>query len=145
MQTSKNLSISMDPNKDAEIKFPYDISFIDCTPSDAVRFQIEQHLAKVGQLYERITDCKVAVRIPHKSSGNRYFHINIQMDVPGKRIAVSREPEAREQHTEIHAAVRDAFHKLSRQLETFVTARKNRSPVMAPIENGEWTDDGNEV
>ena len=110
----------------SEISFPYDISFIDCEPSDAVRFQIELYLAKVGKLSDRITDCKVAVRIPHKHSSNRFFHIHILLDLPGKRIATSREPEIKDQHTDIQTAISSAFHKLIRQTVTFLEERKAR-------------------
>src|ERR1700694_6023143 len=81
------------PDPETEIYFPYDISFPDTAPSDAIRFQIVQYLAKLGRLSNRITDCKVVVRIPHKRSGKRFFHIHAALDLPGKRIAVSREPE----------------------------------------------------
>ena len=110
------------------IHFPYDISFVDCEPSDAVRFQVEEHLSRLNHFYDRITDCKIAVRIPHKHSEHskaRFFHVNIQLDLPGKRIAVSREPEIERPHTEVGPAIRDAFHKLTRQLEDFVQLRKN--------------------
>ena len=108
---------------DREIPFPYEISFIDCAPSDAVRFQIEQYLTKLGGLYQRITDCKVTVRIPHKHGGNRFFHIHATLDLPGKRLAVSREPEMREERTDIQNAISAAFHKLTRQLEDYLTSR----------------------
>lgn len=110
-----------------QIQFPYDISFVDCEPSEAIRFQIEEHLARLNHLYDRITDCKVAVRIAHKTSKNRFFHINILLDLPGKKIAVSREPETKSEHSEPHAAIRDAFHKLTRQLEDFLDVRKDHS------------------
>lgn len=101
------------------IYFPYDISFKDTDSSPAIRYQIEQYLAKLSQLHDRITDCRVTVQIPHKRSGNRFFHINISLDLPGKRLAVSREPEVRDEHTDIHTAISCAFHKLTRQLEDF--------------------------
>ena len=58
---------------DAEIKFLYDISFVDCEPSDAVRTQIEEHLRKLNHLYDRITDCRVTLRIAHKQSKHKFF------------------------------------------------------------------------
>lgn len=116
----------------AEIQFPYDISFVDCEPSEAVRFQIEEYLTRLNHVYDRITDCKIAVRIAHKASKNRFFHINILLDLPGKKIAVSREPETKSEHSEPHAAIRDAFHKLTRQLEDFLDVRKDHSRKARP-------------
>lgn len=125
MQSSKILSAQNEnPNFDSTIRFPYDISFVDCDTSDAVRFQVEQHLAKLNRLSERITDCKVTVRIPHRHSINRFFHINIALDMPGKRIVVTREPELDATHTGIRTAISNAFHKLFRQTEAFIKGRK---------------------
>jgi ribosome-associated translation inhibitor RaiA len=107
------------------VRFPYDISFIDCEPSAAVRFQIEENLSRVDHLYHRIIDCKVAVRIAHKHSKNRFFHIHVQMDIPGRRLVVSRDTESPVKNTEIHRAVRDAFHKLARQLDDVTNIRQS--------------------
>ena len=112
----------------ASIPFSYDIRFTDSEPSPAVRFQIEQHLARIARVYDRITDCRVAVMIPHKHSATRHFHIQIQLDIPGKRLAVSRNPEASDEHVQVRRAVNDAFHKLTRQLEDFLKAR-NRAVI----------------
>ena len=107
----------------SEITFPYDIQFVDCPPSDAVRFQVEQYLVKLNRLSNRITDCRVSVRIPHKHGGNRFFHVHASLDMPGRRIAVSREPEIREERTDVHTAISSTFHKLTRQLEDHLKSR----------------------
>ncbi len=123
--------------QDSAIPFSYDIRFDDCEPSAAVRFEIEKQLSRLSRFFNRITDCRVGVRIPHKRGGNRIFHINIQLDVPGKRIAVNRQPELRDDHSEIHLAIHDAFHKLTRQLEDYVKSRrvrKSRKDIPTPRE-----------
>ncbi len=116
----------------AFIQFPYDISFVDCAPSPAVRFQVEQHLVKLGQLYDRITDCKVAIRLHHKHSKTRSFQINILLDLPGKRIAVSRDRIGRDARADIHSTIVDAFHKAHRQLDDFLRIRKDHSLRIKP-------------
>jgi ribosome-associated translation inhibitor RaiA len=108
---------------DSAIAFPYEISFKNTEPSEAARFQIAQYLAKLSQLSDRITDCKVVVSIPHKRSGNRYFHIHAALDLPGKRIAVSRDPEFKDAHAEIQVAISSCFHKLTRQMEDYLRTR----------------------
>lgn len=110
-------------NQPAEIPFPYDIRFVDTESSDAVKFQIEEQLARLAHHYDRITHARVLVRIPHKHGHNRFFHIHVQLDIPGRRLAVSREPEANEKHTDIRLALKDAFQKLIRQLEDYTEAR----------------------
>lgn len=103
--------------------FPYKIHFTDSPVSPAVQSQIEAHLAKIGQLHERINSCEVTVRIPHKHHAKRFFHIHILLKVPGDQIVVSREHEDDEAHMKIETAVHDAFNKLSRQLNDFVKKR----------------------
>jgi putative sigma-54 modulation protein len=109
-----------------DIGFEYDISFADSETSPATRVKIEEHLARLQRHYDRITFCKVFVRIPHKHGGLRFYHIHIELDVPGKRIAVSREPEANDSHSDIQIAIKDAFAKLTRQLEDFIKTRNER-------------------
>ena len=110
------------------IPFPYDIRFTDSESSPAVCFLVEEQLLKLSRIHDRITDCRVAVTIPHKHSHARHFHVQIQLDVPGKRLAVSRDPKKDDGHMEIRRAVHDAFHKLTRQLEDFLKAR-NRAVI----------------
>lgn len=107
------------------VPFPYDISFADSAPSPATRVKIEEQLMRLSRFYDRIQDCKVFVRIPHKHGGLRQFHINIQLDIPGKRIAVSRDPEVNDSHSDIKMAIKDAFDKAIRQLEDFLKLRRD--------------------
>lgn len=109
----------------AAIRFPYDISFADCDTSPATMTRIESYLAKLNRHYDRITDCKVFVRIPH-NHGPKIFHIHIQLDIPGKRLAVSRDTEMDDSHAAIQSAIKDAFKKITRQLEDYVSARNDR-------------------
>lgn len=110
------------------IRFPYDISFADSDTSPATVEKIEGYLAKLDRHYDRITDAKVFVRIPHHNHGPKLFHIHIQLDVPGKRLAVSRDSEMDDSHAAIQAAIKDAFAKITRQLDDFVKQRNAHKP-----------------
>lgn len=124
-QTSSANKSPVQADPGAQIPFSYDIRFPDSEPSPAVRFQIEELLLKLSHLSDRIVDCRVSVAIPHKR-GKRIFHVGIQLDVPGTRLVVSREPEQRDEHGDVHTAVTDAFHKITRQLEDFLRARQQQ-------------------
>ncbi|HMN68066.1 MAG TPA: HPF/RaiA family ribosome-associated protein [Bdellovibrionales bacterium] len=124
-QLDSAATASVEPESDL-IPFPYEIRFDDSASSPATRDLIESHLSALPGIYQRITRAQVAVRIPHKHGGLRFFHIHIQLDVPGKKLIVSREPEANEAHTDIRLAVKDAFGKLEHQLEVFAKLKKNR-------------------
>lgn len=119
VQENQNESLE----QDSGIRFPYDISFVDSDSSDAVRYLVEQQLSKLNRLSNRITDCKVAVRIPHRHSTNRVFHVIIALDMPGKRIMVNREPDPSGPH-DIQTAISEAFHRLFRQTEAFIKGRR---------------------
>ncbi|HRO66336.1 MAG TPA: HPF/RaiA family ribosome-associated protein [Pseudobdellovibrionaceae bacterium] len=106
--------------------FPYEISFIDCDSSQALRSKIEKHLLKLERVSPRITDCKVMIRLRQKTHGQKRFHIHIQLDIPGQRLVVSREPQSGDSHSDAYIAVHDAFLKLTRRLEDFMKQRTDR-------------------
>lgn len=124
---------TMIPQTEGTIPFPYDIAFVDSAASPAVRSQIEENLLRLCHFYDRITFARVYVRIPHKHRAQgRQFHVHIQLDLPGRRLAASRETEADDRRADIHRAVRDAFAKITRQLEDFVKLRLDRKMQPAP-------------
>lgn len=108
------------------ISFPYEIVFADSDPSPTTRELIESYLADLDDRYKRISSGKVFVRIPHPARGQRFFHVHIQLDVPGKHLVVSREPESNSNHSDITSAVKDAFDKMERQLKSFLDHKRDR-------------------
>jgi ribosome-associated translation inhibitor RaiA len=122
---------NMIPQTEGAIPFPFDIAFVDSATSPAVRAQIENQLQRLTRFYERITFARVNVRIPHKhrTPGQRQFHVHVQVDLPGRSLVASRESSAGDRNMDIHRVVRDAFLKVTRQLEDFVKTR-NRKKVL---------------
>ena len=108
------------------IGFPYEIKFADSDASPATAQLIETYLARLSQRYDRIVDCNVFVRIPHH--GPKLFHVHVQLDVPGKRLATSRDAEPNDSHTSIQTAVKDSFKKIMRQLDDYVTMMRDHKP-----------------
>ncbi|OFZ19502.1 MAG: hypothetical protein A2Z20_02945 [Bdellovibrionales bacterium RBG_16_40_8] len=99
-----------------DVSFPYDISFPDFKPSEAVSVDVEKYLKKLERLYDRIVSCHVAVRAPHKHHKNHIYHVHIRLKIPGEDIVVNREPEKNYSHADMHVAIRDAFNALHKQL-----------------------------
>ena len=124
MRETNSLDSSL-PTADATIPFPYEIRFVDTDTSEAARDQIEVYLARLTHFYDRITFARVNVRVPHKHGHKRLYHIHVEVDMPGRLIAVSREPEVTDKHLDIRTAIRDAFHKVTRQVESFNKERKH--------------------
>ncbi len=103
--------------------FPYKINFVDSDTSPAVQEEIEKHLTKLGETYDRITSAEVMVRIPHKRHNRKFFHIHVRVDLPGKPVAVTKDTEDSDAHMDIHKAINDAFHKVERQIATHFSKR----------------------
>jgi ribosome-associated translation inhibitor RaiA len=123
MQRANEVDSTLPSGQKGLVPFPYDIKFVDSENSPAMRSVIEEYLERISHYYDRITFGRVYVRIPHKHGGVRFFHIHIQLDVPGRRLAVSREPEIDDTHTDVRTAIRDAFHAMKRELLDFIKHR----------------------
>jgi ribosome-associated translation inhibitor RaiA len=97
------------------------ISFRGMEMSEALEQKIRGRIADLEQIYDRITGCGVVVESRHKHpSGGRSFHVAIDMAVPGKNIAVRRDPAANHGHEDAYIAVHEAFDAARRQLEDHV-------------------------
>lgn len=58
----------------------------------------------------------VAAPHRHQHKGNAY-EVRIEARVPGTELAVSNNPGAPEAHDDLHAAIRDAFDAMERQIK----------------------------
>ncbi len=125
-------------NELAPIPFPHTVTFPDFEPSAAVTADIERYMAKLTKFSDRIISCHVSVRSPQKNKRIHKYQINVQVNVPGEQIAISREPGKETDHTNIHLAVRDAFKAAERQLRERHSRQVDRSgprdPVAARVE-----------
>lgn len=125
MQSTNSLDTALPSvSADGVVPFPYDVRFVDCEVSPAVRHLCEEYLARMAHFYDRIDFGRVYLRIPHKHGHNRFFHVHVQLDIPGRRLVASREPEVNDKHMDVRLAIRDAFHSLQRELVDF-TKRRN--------------------
>ena len=97
---------------------PLDIRFRNMEPSEALETKIRGRVAKLEQLYPRISSCRVVVEKQHRShqKGNM-FDIHIVVHMPGREIAVSRDHGVNPAHEDVYVAVRDAFDAAKRQME----------------------------
>lgn len=110
--------------------FRYQIDFADFQPSDTVKTDIENNMAKLERLFGRIIFCHVSVRAPHLHKRKHIYHINIQLKIPGADLSVNHEPAKNMAHSDIHLAIRDAFKALHRQLEKKVKTKKGREKLI---------------
>lgn len=113
---------------------PLQITFRGMESSDAVKANIEERVAKLERIYDRITNCNVVVELPHRHrTKGKIFHIGITLSVPGGDIVVKRSPEENYAHEDIYVALRDSFRSVRRQLEDFVRRQRRDVKTHEPV------------
>ena len=90
---------------------------------------------KMQKFSPSILGCRIIVGMPHKRhrDGN-LFRATVTLNVPGKRIVVSRDCSLRRTNENIYVAVRRAFDDAARQLEehAFRMARQVKAHDLLP-------------
>jgi len=105
------------------MKIPIQITFRNMPHSDAIETKISQKAAKLDKYYDRIMSCRVVVEeSQRRQHQGKLFSVKIDITVPGKEIAVTRE-----ENEDPYVAVRDAFNTAARWLEEH--ARRKRGEV----------------
>ena len=102
---------------------PLEISFHNVSPSDKIEMLIREHVQRLEKIYPHLVGCRVSVEVPHKQhhSGN-IPEVHIALRVPGREIAVSREPHKAKQRRatlNIQSSMKDAFRAAEKRLKDF--------------------------
>lgn len=101
------------------------ITFHGMAPSEAVANHIRDRVAKLERVSNRVTRCHVTVEIPHRHHRHgKHYRVCIELSVPGRTLVVSRDPEEKVEHEELHAAIDDAFVDARRVLEDWARVRR---------------------
>jgi ribosomal subunit interface protein len=103
---------------------PLEIRFRQMDPSPAIEARIRKKAAELERFSERITGCRVIVEKEHRHrhKGN-LFRVRIEIDAPGKELAVAHTGPRDHAHEDVYVAIRDAFKAAVRQLEDHVRER----------------------
>ncbi len=98
------------------MQIPLQITFHGMSPSEALEAAIRGHAAKLERFQAHVMSFRAAVEelSRHKQQGKQ-FAVHLDIKVPRKEIAVSREHDE-----DVFVAVRDAFDAARRQLEDHV-------------------------
>jgi cold shock CspA family protein/ribosome-associated translation inhibitor RaiA len=102
---------------------PLEIAFHNLEPSAEIEALIREHAARLEKLYPHLIGCRVSVGMLHKQhrTGN-VPEVHIAIRVPGKEIAISREPQKaklRRAAPNVHTSIKDAFHAAEKRLKDF--------------------------
>ena len=106
---------------------PLEIRFRQMDPSPAIEARIRQKVGALERFSDRITGCRVTVEKEHRHhhQGNLY-RVRIEIDAPGKELAVTRSGPKDHAHEDVYVAIRDAFDAAVRRLEDHVRERRGK-------------------
>ena len=107
------------------MKFPVTVTFHQTRHSpDAEALVIEQ-AERLSKYNQRITDCEVVVDVPHHHhhKGNEY-HVRALLNIPGHQLVATAHNGKNGDHTDLHAAIRESFDLLRRQLRNLKPREK---------------------
>lgn len=114
---------------------PVQINFQDVTHSPAIENLIQEKAQELQRYFGRIVSCRVALRAPHKHRRNNssYYHVTVEVSVPGKDVVAGREPGAAGSHDDLRTAIRDSFRAAKRQLQNHAhRMRREVKTVVSP-------------
>ncbi|HEY9793902.1 MAG TPA: HPF/RaiA family ribosome-associated protein [Candidatus Obscuribacterales bacterium] len=102
------------------MKLPLQISFKNIARSKSVTNIVKEKAEKFDKLCPETISCRVTITMPHKHhhQGN-FFKINIEVGLPGKKVAVSREAQNEIENKDFYHALREAFDAAYRQVEDY--------------------------
>jgi len=141
------------------MQLPLQITFRHMDSSEAVAARIRERAGELERFFDRIISCRVVVecRHPRRRQGN-LFRVRVDLKIPGREIAVGRDPAAHHAHEDVYVAIRDAFDAARRALEDHVRERRGEVKLHAVPEHGRiarllperdggfiLTSDGNEI
>jgi ribosomal subunit interface protein len=105
------------------MKIPLQITFRNMPLSEAIEAKINEKAAKLDKYFNRIMSCRVVVEeSQRRQHQGKLFSIHIDITVPGKELAVTRE-----ENEDPYVAIREAFNAAARRLEEH--ARQRRGEV----------------
>lgn len=106
------------------MQVPLEIAFHNVEHSDWAEDEIRNHVARLEDIYKRLTSCRV--RVDQRASNVQQTIppvVRIEIGLPGhKDIVVAHEPERLQrkfQRPDLHNAINEAFRVAERQLAEF--------------------------
>jgi cold shock CspA family protein/ribosome-associated translation inhibitor RaiA len=102
---------------------PLEIAFHNAEPSAEIDALIRKHVGRLEKLYPHLIGCRVSVEMLHKQHRNGNVpEVHIAIRVPGREIAISREPHKVRQRratANVQTSVKDAFRAAEQRLKDF--------------------------
>ncbi len=108
------------------MQVPLEISYRDVEKTDELENLIREKAAKLDQVCDRLTSCRVALERPQRSqtSGNPY-RVRIDMRVPpGHELVATNDVHGGDMHHPLEKVVRDTFETAKRQLRALMEKQR---------------------
>lgn len=107
------------------MKLPLQVTFRHMQPDPAAETLVREKAAGLDRFAAQIMSCRVVVELAgkHHLHGNQY-EVHLDIKVPGREIAVSREPGQHAEYRDLAIALRDAFDAAKRKLEDYVRVQR---------------------
>ncbi|PKU24361.1 HPF/RaiA family ribosome-associated protein [Telmatospirillum siberiense] len=118
------------------MQIPLQITFHGIDHSDAIEERIREKAAKLEQVCDRITRCRVVIEVHHRNTSSLHrkgepFHITVNVTIPGGELVVKRDPKDPHVNEDILVALREAFDNMERQLKDFVARSRVETKTRA--------------
>lgn len=117
------------------MQVPLEIAFHNIDHSDHAETQIRDSVARLEDIYDRLTACRV--RVDQRANNSAHSIppvVRIEMSVPGyKDIIVAHEPDRLQrkfQRPDLNNAINEAFRIAERQLSEFKEKLTNRTAAL---------------
>ena len=109
------------------MQIPLQVSFQELDPSPAAQARIEERVEKLSRYHDRITNCRVVISSPHRhQTKGRQFSVHVDLSIPGRELVVNHDTVGARQHDDVHAAIRDAFDAVQRQLQDHIEKTRDQ-------------------
>jgi ribosomal subunit interface protein len=108
------------------MNIPLQLTFRHMPASEAIEAYVRAKADKLDRFGVRISRCHVVLDVPHRhQSHGRAYRVQVDLHLPGREIVVSRSSENDERKQDAYAAIDVAFDELERQVDDYVSKRKN--------------------
>ncbi len=111
-----------------------EISYRGVNKTDALENLIADKIAKLEQVYDRISSCRIVLEQVHEhpESGSPY-RVRLDITVPESReVVVDKSPDDGKQYPPLEAIIRDAFEAAMRQLRELNQQQHNHMKTHVP-------------
>lgn len=117
---------------------PVEVSFRHMAHSVAIEEAVRQKADKLERFYPRIMGCRVVVEASNRRTSTKamLYRVRVDVTVPGGEIVAERQPSREPLHEDVHAAIRDAFDSLKRELQDYAERQRGDVKVHEPPPRG---------